>query len=150
MCALKASSLITVGWLLTVTGAFPAAQHSALWGERGEKWATQGRLPDFSFTGYHCGEKALPTVPTGVSVKDFGAKGDGMTDDSQAFLDALAKVRSGAIEVPPGRYQITRILETARPSETTPDGKWFEAINPAEIQPQDLHTAQLRRRLGTK
>ncbi len=41
-------------------------------------------------------------------------------------------------------------LETARPSETNADGKWFEAIKPGEIQPQDLHAAQLRRRLGTK
>jgi hypothetical protein len=40
-------------------------------------------------------------------------------------------------------------LETAQPTETTPDGKWFEAIRPGGIQPQDLHAAQLRRRLGT-
>ena len=41
-------------------------------------------------------------------------------------------------------------LETARPSETMPDGKWFEAIKPSEIQPRDLHAAQLSRRLGMK
>ena len=60
--------------------------------------------------------KGLPDISPGVSVKDFGAKGDGVTDDSQAFLDALANVRSGAIEVPPGRYRITRILEINRPN----------------------------------
>jgi len=30
----------------------------------------------------------------------------------------------------------------------SPEGKWFEAIKPAELQPQDLHEAQLRRRLS--
>ncbi len=114
MCVRKVTLLITAGWLVSATAAFPAAMSSALWGEHGEKWNSTSRLPDFSFAGYHCGEKALPNVPPGVSVKDFGAKGDGVTDDSQAFLDALAKVRSGAIEVPPGRYRITHILEITR------------------------------------
>jgi hypothetical protein len=108
--------LTAAGALLTALAAATAAQHSALWGERGENWTPQSRLPDFSFAGYHCGEKALPNVPPGVSVKDFGAKGDAVADDSQAFLDALEKVRSGAIEVPPGRYRITRILEIHRPN----------------------------------
>jgi hypothetical protein len=41
-------------------------------------------------------------------------------------------------------------LETKQPSEMVADGKWFEAIKPANVLPQDLHAAQLRRRLGTK
>jgi hypothetical protein len=83
---------------------------SDLWGANGERWNPAGRLPDFSFAGYHCGEAPLPDVPAGVNVKDFGAKGDGQTDDTPAFLAALTKAR-GAIEIPPGRYLITRILE---------------------------------------
>jgi hypothetical protein len=114
MCAFKSPLLIAAGLLLAGTRALTAAQYSALWGENGEKWTPQSRLPDFSFAGYHCGEKALPNVPPGVSVKNFGAKGDGVTDDSQAFLDALSKVEQGAIEVPPGRYRITTILEINR------------------------------------
>lgn len=99
---------------LVATAATFGAQYSGLWGERGEKWTPQSRLPDFSYAGYHCGEKPLPVVPPGVSVKSFGARGDGIADDSQAFLNALATVKSGAIEVPPGRYKITRILEISR------------------------------------
>ena len=30
------------------------------------------------------------------------------------------------------------------------DGKWFEAIPPSEIVPQDLHEAQLKRRLESR
>jgi len=92
------------------------AQHSQLWGESGASWTPQSRLPDFSFAGYRRGEKPLPNVPPGVSVKDFGATGDGATDDTAAFVKALAEVKSGAIEVPPGRYRITGLLEITRPN----------------------------------
>ena len=101
--------------LLGRPGVSIAAETSDLWGRGGEKWTPRSRLPDFSFAGYHCGEAPLPSLPPGASVKDFGAKGDGMTDDTQAFLDALAKVKSGAIEIPAGRYKITKILEITRP-----------------------------------
>ena len=99
---------------MAATGTGLGAEVSALWGQSGEKWTPQSRLPDFSYAGYHCGEQALPTVPPGVSVKAFGAKGDGIADDSQAFIDAIASAKSGAIEVPPGRYKITKILEIKR------------------------------------
>ena len=87
------------------------AEVSELWGTNGELWSAGSRLPDFSYAGYHCGEKSIPDVPPGVSVKKFGARGDGVTDDTQAFLAAIASVKSGAIEIPPGRYAITNILE---------------------------------------
>lgn len=99
--------------LLFTTTTLPAAT-SGLWGTNGELWSAGSRLPDFSHAGYHCGETPLPDVAPGVSVKNFGAKGDGVTDDTQAFLDALAKVQSGAIEIPAGRYVITKILEVNR------------------------------------
>ncbi len=92
----------------------PAEEYSALWGKQGEKWSAASRLPDFSFAGYRCGEQALPTVERGKSVKDFGAKGDGASDDTEAFLRAIKATERGAIEVPPGRYWITNILEITR------------------------------------
>lgn len=39
-------------------------------------------------------------------VTDYGAKGDGVTDDSQAFINAVAN--RGLIIVPPGKYRITK------------------------------------------
>lgn len=107
--------LIAMSVLLPAVAATSPGQTSELWGQNGEKWNPGGRLPDFSFAGYQRGERPLPQVPPGVSVRDFGAKGDGETDDTQAFLDALAKVKQGAIEVPPGRYRITNLLEITRP-----------------------------------
>lgn len=108
---------ILAAFSLLLGTAFRApSQHSQLWDENGAQWTPQSRLPDFSFAGYRRGEKPLPTVSRGVSVKDFGAKGDGQTDDTAAFLKALAEVKSGAIEVPPGRYRITGLLEITRPN----------------------------------
>ena len=103
------------GILLPIIAENPAAQTSELWGRDGEKWNPRSRLPDFSFAGYRRGERPLPTVRPGVSVKKFGAKGDGVTDESEAFLAALSQVKQGVIEVPPGRYRITRMLEITRP-----------------------------------
>src|SRR5215471_1210315 len=108
---MKSLSTFVIILVLTATAS---AQTSDLWGLNGEKWNPRSRLPDFSFAGYHSGEAPLPRVARGVSVKDFGAKGDGQTDDTAAFLKALATVKSGAIEVPPGRYRITDILEIKR------------------------------------
>src|SRR6476620_661554 len=105
--------LLTLVLLAAVTAPV-TAQKSELWGVNGERWNPRSRLPDFSFAGYHSGETSSPDVPRGVSVKEYGARGDGQTDDTAAFLKALATVKSGAIEVPPGRYRITNILEIKR------------------------------------
>src|SRR3989304_4474548 len=59
-----------------------AQQTSQLWGQQGELWSPQSRLPDFSFAGYHMGEDPVPNVPVRANVKNFGAKGDGVADDT--------------------------------------------------------------------
>lgn len=42
-----------------------------------------------------------------LNVKDFGAKGDGFTDDTRAFQNAVNMAQAGAaIRVPPGRYRL--------------------------------------------
>ena len=89
------------------------AETSDLWGANGERWTPQSRLPDFSYAGYHCGEAPFPNVAAGISVKTFGAKGDGVADDTAAFQKAIRHAK-GAIEIPAGRYLITDILEIKR------------------------------------
>jgi hypothetical protein len=89
-----------------------APQYSELWGKDGERWTPGGRLPDFSYAGYHSGEAPIPAVSLqgAANVRDFGAKGDGEQDDTAAVLKAL---ESGAkvVYLPAGRYRITGILE---------------------------------------
>ncbi len=98
--------------LVAVSGA---AQHSKLWGADGSKWDPSGRLPDVSHAGYACGEREIPKPPVKASVRDYGAKGDGITDDTAAFLKAIANAPGGALAIPAGRYRIEKILEIKRP-----------------------------------
>lgn len=91
--------------------------HSALWGRNGEAWQQGGRLPDFSYAGYHRGERDLPgdgLVGT-TSVRDFGAVGDGQSDDTAAFRRALEASAGKTVLVPPGRYLITDFVDIRTP-----------------------------------
>ena len=76
---------------------------SRLWGCRGESW-DRSRLPyDWSFAGAFAGEKPLPWLPVHGSVKDWGARGDGKSDDTAAIQRAVDAVKEGgALYFPPG------------------------------------------------
>ena len=106
--------LVFTSTALPQTSPNSQRKYSKLWGPLGEQWDPAGRLPDFSYAGYGRGERDIPELPAGVSVRDFGAKGDGQSDDTKAFQKALKEVASGAIEIPPGRYVITGFLEIQR------------------------------------
>jgi hypothetical protein len=108
-------SLLLLGAAIAGAPAHANAASSKLWGEFGEQWDPQGRLPDFSYAGYHRGETPLPDVPVATNVKDFGAAGDGVADDTAAINAAIAATRQGAVFLPAGRYKITDYLTIARP-----------------------------------
>lgn len=55
---------------------------------------------------------ALPEVGEWVSVRDCGAVGDGVADDTGAFVKALARGRT--VYVPMGRYRVAATLELPR------------------------------------
>jgi hypothetical protein len=55
------------------------------------------------------GEDTVPgerRARTGLNIRDFGAKGDGDTDDSAAIRSALA--RGGAVDVPEGTFLVSK------------------------------------------
>ena len=83
---------------------------SKLWGRQGELWSPESRLPDFSLAGYRRGEEPYRVPKESISVKDFGAVGDGRTDDTAAFRRAFEAGGGKRIVVPPGRYVLTDIL----------------------------------------
>jgi Pectate lyase superfamily protein len=103
--------------------------YSSLWGVAGEKWNPAGKLPDFSYAGYHAGEAKIPTPPVKWDLKrDFHAAGDGRTDDSPSLLKAIASIKSGVLFIPKGTYVISKridisrgnfVLRGAGPNETT-------------------------------
>jgi hypothetical protein len=99
--------------VFTLLAGLPHAGTSKLWGSHGELWDPRGRLPDFSYAGYHAGAKPIPTVPVSANVRDLGCKGDGKTDDSQCLQAAIDGMKGtaaapAALLIPKGRYLLTR------------------------------------------
>jgi hypothetical protein len=76
------------------------------------------RLPDYSYAGYHDGERPLPAPAVATSVRDHGAKADGTTDDAPAFQAAIRSLGpgGGAILVPAGRYVLGSPVVIERPN----------------------------------
>lgn len=74
-----------------------------------------------------------------LNVKDYGAVGDGVTDDTaaiQAAIDAAASTLAMAVYIPAGTYIITTplLIQTYSDSDTSIDGvKWWEGRAPALI-----------------
>jgi len=94
----------------------PAAvpSHSTLWGVEGRAFVPSGPLPDFSWAGYHGGDRELPSPAPSSNIRDFGARGDGVSDDTAAFKRALAEAPIGVLLVPRGRYRIAGALALTR------------------------------------
>lgn len=71
-------------------------------------------LPDFSYAGYHGGEKAI--APTGkiFNVKDFGAVPDDDGDDADAIATTVKAAEAnggGIVFLPRGRYLVNTTME---------------------------------------
>lgn len=83
----------------------PGFYNVAVWNGRGgkEAWSDSLRL-----------EIKAPQTPATiiVSIKDFGARGDGITDDTNAFDAGLAAVAKtgGVLSLSRGRYLLTRTI----------------------------------------
>jgi hypothetical protein len=54
---------------------------------------------------------AVVSIASAASVRDFGAKGDGVADDTAAVEAAVRGAKDGAVEFPRGRYRLTRTVE---------------------------------------
>lgn len=53
----------------------------------------------------------VPLTTWATDVKDFGAKGDGKIDDTDAIRKAIIHAKDGLLEFPKGSYRITETLE---------------------------------------
>lgn len=73
-------------------------------------------------------------IDVGVSVKDFGAKGDGVTDDLQAFKDAVAS--GGVINVPEGTYLLSNAV-------TLPSNTRLVGVGTLKVRSEDSNTKVL-------
>jgi poly(beta-D-mannuronate) lyase len=77
-------------------------------------------LPDFSYAGYRSGEKPPPDPEVTLNVTDFGATGDDMNDDTEAFKRAVqaAHKEDGwvVIGIPKGRFHLSGVMLLERDS----------------------------------
>ncbi|WP_244307299.1 right-handed parallel beta-helix repeat-containing protein [Flavobacterium fluviatile] len=76
-------------------------------------------MPDFSFAGYHNGEKAIPTTSeTIIFATDFGVIANDVLDDSKALLSAMAKCETIAgpviLALPAGKIILSSVLYIER------------------------------------
>ncbi|HEX3775413.1 MAG TPA: glycosyl hydrolase family 28-related protein [Polyangiaceae bacterium] len=75
-------------------------------------------LPDYSYAGYHFGERSLPVLAATLDVTSFGAHPDDTVDDTTAIQAALraANQQSGAVVLhfPKGRFTISQTLYLER------------------------------------
>ncbi|WIA31910.1 hypothetical protein OEZ86_002770 [Tetradesmus obliquus] len=86
---------------------------NGMWGCDGEAWVPAGPLSDWSFAGFGAGMQSIPSYPAKLDVKaNYGAKGDGNTDDTRAIQAALAatKQSGGVLYFPPGTYKLSAQL----------------------------------------
>lgn len=56
-----------------------------------------------------------PATFAGANVREYGAVGDGVTDDTAAIRAALAQARHGLVVFPRGNYRITSTIEVQLP-----------------------------------
>lgn len=69
-----------------------------------------------------------------INVRDFGAVGNGVTDDSTAFqnaIDAIASAESGVLMVPPGTFYIGTSLDLASNIQIVGAGKGITTLKGA-------------------
>lgn len=99
--------LLCVGLMNAVGANAAEPNYSKLWGQGGERWEVAGRLPDFSYAGYHRGEAELPDAAVGVWARDFGAVGDGVADDTAAIQRAIDAGAGQVVGLDAGRYKIS-------------------------------------------
>jgi hypothetical protein len=98
--------LLSVFILFFINKVSLSQEYSKLWGQHGELW-NKSKIPDFTNAGYKEGAQT-PDFKVSTNVKDFGAKGDGTTDDTRAIKTAIAACKkNSSVLLPEGIYLIT-------------------------------------------
>ncbi|MDH4451435.1 MAG: glycosyl hydrolase family 28-related protein [Rhodoferax sp.] len=104
--------------LCSVVGMAGAQTTSKLWGVKGELWKNGNRISNFASAGYKSQKSDIPDRAVVKNVKDFGAVGDGVANDTNAFIKAIAATENGALLIPQGRYRVQDVLKITKSNIT--------------------------------
>lgn len=89
-------------------------ESASLWHQYIKSPNTHPQIPNVSYAGYRRGEHTIPDVPGPLfDVRSYGAVGDGQTDDTAAFTQAIGEAGrhgGGVVYAPPGNYSISKVL----------------------------------------
>lgn len=112
---LASRTLVIFALAVTTSSLSPAVGQTGddLWLQYANSPNTHPNIPNNSYAGYRRGEVPLPSPPIVNSVRDFGAQGDGVADDTAAFKAAIADAAlkgGGTVFIPLGTYRITKVL----------------------------------------
>jgi len=111
----KKRSVVVTCFLLFIAGVVSAQQVVTPEILSNKKVMEEHFLPDFSYAGYHFGEKEIPrSFDHSLNVIDFGAIADDDLDDTPAFKEALKKADKllgyVLINIPAGKFNIADIV----------------------------------------
>lgn len=101
----------------------------------GAPFAQAAKMPPVRWRIVNTKYPTLDLIIAGYSVKEFGAKGDGVTDNTAAFqiaMNAMAEAGGGTVFVPEGRYVIKRNLNV--PTSVTLRGEWTKPLKGQPIK----------------
>jgi|GEM_PF-924215 len=145
--AIQITGIVT---LAIAANSATAAVYSDLWGKNGEKYSENSPLQNYAEVGYEKG-KAIPDRPIRVNVKDYGAKGDGRADDTNAFRKAIKDCpENGTVYVPAGEYKLTDQVKVTNIRNITLRGEdMYETVlfmpkGLEEIRPKPTRTTSNR------
>ncbi|NGP44763.1 hypothetical protein G4V62_07255 [Bacillaceae bacterium SIJ1] len=122
----------------TFAGNTPAITNLSSNGDMRIDTTTHVVFPDMTNVGPEREEMRKPPQPNLYNVKDYGALGDGVTDDTASFQSALnqaAAAGGGTVYVPAGRYKIDAHLTVGSNVELrgTWDGPHHYGVNKGSI-----------------
>jgi hypothetical protein len=113
----SAGTTVASGYLVAATSGLAAATDRPQWNRYWREYLSNPDahplIPNVSYAGYRRGERPIPRPRVRASVTSFGAVGDGTTDCTAAFNEAVERVGAaggGAVYVPPGTYRLTGIV----------------------------------------
>jgi hypothetical protein len=116
----------------------------------------QGRGADLNFdhhkdTPY---ENLFTDIDCGKGGRVWRCGGGASLGRQSAGWETFWNIRAAnAIDAPPPGWGVKTMnfvgLHTKRPTVLEPEGTWFEAVAPAQLQPRNLHAAQLQQRMNS-